>query len=180
MRILLAITGASGLAYGLRAYEILRQRKDAELFVVVSEGAKTVARYEKQTLPQGKDIYSEKQMDAPFASGSYPLDAMLIMPCSAKTMAAVAHGYADSLISRAAEVQLKERRKLILVPRETPLSLPQIENMRLITLAGGIILPASPAFYHRPKKLEDMVDFIVGKALDQLGLEHSLYRRWRQ
>lgn len=176
MRILVAITGASGIIYGKRLVEVLKELGQ-DISVVISEGAKKVSEAENQELP--KSDYEEKDFSAPFASGSNPADAMVICPCSLKTLGEIANGVGGNLISRAAEVSLKERKKLILVPRETPYSYITIKNMETITLAGGIILPASPAFYHSPKKIEDLVDFIVGKILDQLGIKNSLFKRWK-
>lgn len=188
MRILVALTGASGIVYGTRLVEELRKAKGVELSVVVSEGAKKVAEAENaafgkqaengalETLP--KSDYSEEDFAAPPASGSHKLDAMVVCPCSVKTLGEIAHGSGSGLIARAAEVCLKERRKLVLVVRETPLSLIAIENMRLVTLAGAVVLPAAPAFYHKPKSINDLVDFVVGKTLDQIGVEHKLFKRW--
>ncbi len=179
MRILVAITGASGIVYGTRLVEELRRAKGVEVSVVVSEGAKKVAKAEHEDLERlPKSDYSEDDFAAPPASGSYKLDAMVVCPCSVKTLGEVAHGCGSGLIARAAEVCLKERRKLVLVVRETPLSPIAIENMRLVTMAGAVVLPASPAFYHKPKTISDLVDFIVGKTLDQLGVGHKLFKRW--
>lgn len=179
MRILLAITGASGIAYGTRLAEELRGAKGVELSVVVSEGAKKVSEAENEGMEKlPKSDYDEKDFAAPPASGSYKLDAMVVCPCSVKTLGEIAHGSGSGLVARAAEVCLKERRKLVLVVRETPLSLIAIENMRLVTLAGAVVLPAAPAFYHRPKKISDLVDFVVGKVMDQIGVEHNLFKRW--
>jgi len=175
MRILLAITGASGIAYGRRLAEVLSKTKH-ETFIVVSGGAKKVAAAEGEKLPKGD--FEEHDLSAPVASGSYPLDAMVVCPCSLKTLGEISNGVGSSLISRAAEVCLKERRKLILVVRETPLSYVAIKNMETATLSGAVVLPASPGFYHKPKKVSDMVDFVVGKTLDQLGVENRLFKRW--
>ena len=175
MRILVAITGASGIIYGKRLVEVLKELGQ-EVSVVVSEGAKKVSQAEKEELPSSD--YLENDLSAPFASGSNAADAMIVCPCSLKTLGEIANGVGSNLISRAAEVCLKERKKLILVPRETPYSYITIKNMETITLAGGIILPASPGFYHSPKKIEDLVNFIVGKILDQLEIKNSLFKRW--
>jgi len=177
MRILLAITGASGIIYGTRLASALRDAKQ-DVKIVVSAGAKKVAEAETALLPPSD--YSESDFSCPYASGSNAADAVVICPCSLKTLGEIAHGVGSSLITRAAEVALKERKKLILVIRETPYSLIAIENMKLITLAGGIILPASPGFYHQPKTIEQMVDFVVGKTMDQLGVQHKLFKRWKQ
>jgi len=178
MRILLAITGASGIIYGTRLAEVLGKQKGVELSVVVSEGARKVSEAEGEGEALPKSDYSEKDFAAPPASGSYKLDAMVVCPCSVKTLGEIAHGCGSGLVARAAEVCLKERRKLVLVVRETPLSLIAIENMKLVTLAGAVVLPAAPAFYHKPKKISDLVDFVVGKTLDRIGIEHKLFKRW--
>ncbi|MBN2478368.1 UbiX family flavin prenyltransferase [Candidatus Micrarchaeota archaeon] len=175
MRFLLAITGASGIIYGKRTYEVLKQLKH-DVDVVASEGAKKVAEAEDTVLPDSD--YEEKDISAPFASGSHKCDGMIVSPCSVKTLGEIANGVGNTLITRSAEVMLKERRKLVLVLRETPYSYITIKNMETLTLAGGIILPASPGFYYKPKSIDGMVDFIVGKTLDQFDIEHNLFRRW--
>ncbi|MGV8176980.1 MAG: UbiX family flavin prenyltransferase [Candidatus Bilamarchaeaceae archaeon] len=174
-RILVAITGASGLAYSVRLVEELK-KGGHDVKVVVSEAAEKVAEYEHVKLP--KRDYSEKEMDAPFASGSYMFDGMIVAPCSLKTLGEIANGIDRTLISRAAEVCLKERRKLVLLVRETPLSLIAIENMKKVTLAGGVVMPASPGFYSQNQKIDDLVKFMVGKMLDQFGVGHKLFKRW--
>jgi 4-hydroxy-3-polyprenylbenzoate decarboxylase len=176
MRILVAITGASGIEYGMRLGEVLKKGKE-NVSVVASEGARKVAKEEGARLP--KADYEENDFSCPYASGSSAPDAMIICPCSLKTLGEVANGVGNSLITRAAEVCLKERKKLVLVVRETPLSLIAIKNMEKVTLAGGVVLPASPGFYHKPKKIGDLVDFVVGKALDSAGIPNSLFRRWK-
>jgi 4-hydroxy-3-polyprenylbenzoate decarboxylase len=175
MRILVAITGASGIIYGSRLAEVLKKGRH-EVSVVISSGAEKVADAEGAKLPRA-DL-REDDFSAPFASGSSAADAMVICPCSLKTLGEVANGVGNSLITRAAEVCLKERKKLILVVRETPYSLITIKNMELVTLAGGVVLPASPGFYHKPKTVAGMVDFVVGKTLDAIGIPNALYKRW--
>lgn len=176
MRILVAITGASGIEYGRRLVEALKGGKHS-VAVVVSAGAKKVADAEGAKLPRA--TVSEIDFFSPFASGSNAADAVIVCPCSLKTLGEIANGVGNSLITRAAEVSLKERKKLVLVVRETPLSLIAIKNMERVTLAGGIILPASPGFYHKPKKVSDLVDFVVGKTLDAAGIENKLFKRWQ-
>ena len=179
MRVLLAITGASGILYGIRLNDALK-KSGQDVRVVISAGAKKVAEAEGESARLPKSDYAESDFSAPFASGSNAADAMVICPCSLKSLGEISHGCGSNLISHAAEVALKERKKLILVVRETPYSLIAIENMRLVTLAGGIILPASPAFYHRPKSIGDLADFVCGKAMDQLGITHKLFKRWKE
>lgn len=175
MRILIAITGASGVIYGNHLVSTLRKAKH-EISVVVSKGAKKVAEAEEEQLPSSD--FDENYLAAPFASGSHKIDGMVICPCSLKTLGEIANGVGSNLIARAAEVMLKERRKLVLVIRETPLSYIAIRNIEMVTLAGAIVLPACPGFYHKPKSIRDLVDFIIGKVLDQLGIEHTLFKRW--
>ena len=195
-RITLALTGASGMAYGLRLLECLLGA-GCRIDLLVSQAARIVARQELDlTLPGGNDelavflrgryprgegtlqVYGEKEWFAPAASGSNPAAAMVVCPCTMGTLAAIAHGLADNLIERAADVMLKERRPLILVPRETPLSLIHLRNMTQLAEAGAVILPANPGFYHRPASVEQVVDFIVARVLDQVGVAHDLLPRW--
>lgn len=176
MRILVALTGASGLLYGTRLVSVLKKTQGVECTVVISSGAKKVAEAEGAKLP--KSDYGEFDFSCPYASGSNPPDAMVIVPCSLKTLGEISNGVGNSLITRAAEVALKERKKLILVVRETPYSLITIKNMEKVTLAGGIVLPATPGFYGKPNKVEDLIDFIVARVLDQLGVKHKLGKRW--
>jgi len=151
--------------------------KGVEVSVVVSSGAKMVAKAEGCGLPDAD--YDENEFSCPYASGSNPADAMVVAPCSLKTLGEIANGVGDTLITRAAEVALKERRKLILVVRETPYSLVTIRNMETVTLAGAMVLPATPGFYGKPKKVDDLIDFIVARVLDQIGVKHSLGKRWK-
>jgi len=175
MRILVAITGASGIIYGSRLVEALRASKQ-DASVIISNGAKDVAKAEGARLP--KADYAESDFSAPFASGSSAADVMIVCPCSLKTLGEIANGVGSSLITRAAEVALKERKKLVLVVRETPYSLITIKNMERVTLAGTVVLPASPGFYHKPRTVSDMVDFVVGKTLDSAGIQNKLFKRW--
>ncbi len=178
MRVLVAITGASGIQYGTRLASALREMEGVDCNVVVSSGAKAVAEAEGAELPMAD--YKENDFSSPYASGSNPPDAVVVIPCSLKTLGEISNGVGGSLITRAAEVALKERKKLILVVRDTPYSLITIRNMETVTLAGGVVLPASPGFYGKPKRIEDIYDFIVGRVLDQLGLEHNLGTRWKK
>ena len=178
MKILVAITGASGLEYGMRLMEVLRKSTGVVCSVVISSGAKKVEKAEKIVLP--KQDYDEFDFDCSYASGSNPPDAVVVVPCSLKTLGEIANGVGNSLITRAAEVALKERKKLILVVRDTPYSLITIKNMERITLAGGVILPACPGFYGKPKKIEDLIDFVVARVLDQLEIKHEIGKRWKE
>lgn len=182
MKYLVSIGGASGSIYGVRLLQELHNAGH-ETHLIVSSGGKKIVEHEtKMTyddLKKNTDFfYENNDLFAGPASGSFPLDAMIIAPCSMKTLSAVATGYGDTLSSRAASCCLKEERKLILVIRETPLDLPGITNMLTAKQSGATILPAMPGFYHQPKKIEDLIDFIVGKVLDQLDIKHHLFKRW--
>jgi 4-hydroxy-3-polyprenylbenzoate decarboxylase len=172
------MTGASGAAMTAR---LLQELRPHEVHLVMTRAARTVARQELVdggALKATHTYSAEDDIAAPLASSSCLWDAMIVVPCSVKTLAAVAHSYASNLVVRAADIALRTRRPLILVVRETPLSLPTIENMRAVSLAGATILPPSMAYYFRPESVGDMTDFLVGKIMDLLGLPHSLYRRW--
>lgn len=193
--IVVAITGASGVVYGIRLAEELLAcgRRTA---VIASQTALSLFGQELYPGEQfdsvgtllsrrGVDItsglfveYANDDLFAPLASGSFPFDAIVVAPCSMKTLAQIASGIADSLITRAFDVALKERRKAIVVPRETPLSAIHLENMLRLARAGAIILPPMPAFYFRPQTVDDMTDFVVGKILHALGIEHHLFKPW--
>jgi len=181
MRLIVAVTGASGAIYAKRLLEVLRE-KGTEVHLIVSEPARLVVERELGALQAfdglADHVYDPRDMRAPITSGSFRVDGMVIVPASMKTIAAIASGYSENLVARAADVQLKERRPLIIVPRETPMSAIHLENMAKLSRLGVTILPAMPGFYHRPRTIDDLVDFVVGKVLDQLGLDHDLYRRW--
>lgn len=184
MRLIIAMTGASGSIYGIRLLEFLKTRGDIETHLVISETAEGVIPYEtdyrsSEQVRQLADYWYEcKDLAAAISSGSFLTDGMIVVPCSAKTLSAVAHSYGATLIARASDVCLKERRKLLLVFRETPLTLSHIENMKMVTLMGGIILPPVPGFYAKPASLDDLVNHTVGKILDQWGISHDLFKRW--
>ncbi len=195
--ICLAFTGASGLPYGLRLLECLLAA-GCRVQLLYSQAAQIVARQEMDfDLPsrpaearaalishfptvdrENLQVFGREEWFAPVASGSNPPDAMVVCPCSMGTLAAIAQGLSDNLIERAADVVLKERRKLVLVPRETPFSTIHLENMLRLAQAGAIILPPSPGFYHHPQSIEDIVDFVVARILDQIGVSNQLMQRW--
>jgi 4-hydroxy-3-polyprenylbenzoate decarboxylase len=180
VKILVAITGASGALYAQRLLNNLDARRH-EIHVVLSNYAQVVLGQELPEglkLPEGVRAHSLKSMNAPFASGSNPVDAMVVIPCTMGTLGRIAHGFSEDVLLRAADVTLKEKRKLILVPRETPLSLVHVKNFELLLLAGATILPANPSFYHRPATVEQVADTVVGRVLDHLGIEHNLAPRW--
>ena len=183
MKYLVSIGGASGSIYGIRLLQEL-QKTPHETHLVISERAKKILPNETSYAlsilkTYAHVVYENTDLYAGPASGSFPLDGMIIIPCSMKTLSAIAHGYGDTLTSRAASCCLKEGRKVILVLRETPLDLPGITNMLTAKQSGAVILPAMPAFYHKPERIDDLIDFIVGKVFDQLGLPNSLFRRWK-
>ncbi|MDR0777149.1 MAG: UbiX family flavin prenyltransferase [Azonexus sp.] len=193
----LALTGASGMPYGLRLLDCLLAA-GCRVQLLYSQAAQVVARQEMELElssrpaearaallahlpaadPELLAVYGREEWFAPLASGSNPPDAMIVCPCSMGTLAAIAQGLATNLISRAADVALKEGRKLVLVPRETPLSAIHLENMLRLTRAGAVILPPSPGFYHHPQAVGDLVDFVVARILDQLAVPHTLIQRW--
>jgi flavin prenyltransferase len=192
----LAITGASGALYAMRTMAALLER-ECHLEVVVSdygkrllhdelgEGASVnrlreylVERYGEPAKRGTFTVLSNKDLGATIASGSHDCEGMVIVPCSMKTLAGVAHGLSRNLVERAADVMLKEKRRLVIVPREAPMSLPQLKNMVLCAEAGAMILPAMPAFYQMPKTLDDLADFMAGKILSALGFSQDLYPKW--
>ena len=182
MEIIVGISGASGVQYGIRLLQVLRQ-KGCTIHLVITDSAAKIIEVETYRLKQEVEeladhVYQPRDFAAPFASGSYLFDAMVIIPCSMGTLSAVACGSSDTLIARAADVCLKEKRRLVMVTRETPLSLVQLRNMVAAAEAGAVILPACPAFYSRPNNLDDLVDVLVGRVLDLLGVDNDLYRRW--
>lgn len=195
--ICLALTGASGMPYGLRLLELLLAA-DCKVQLLYSQAAQIVARQEMdlelpsrpaeardvllsrfpEAKPENLLVYGKEEWFAPVASGSNPPDAMVICPCTMGTLAAIAQGLADNLVERAADVVLKEGRKLVLVPRETPFSAIHLENMLRLSRAGATILPPNPGFYHHPKDIQDIIDFVVARILDQINVPHTLMQRW--
>ena len=176
----MAITGASGALYAQRLLDNLDPRQH-EIHVVLSHYAHQVIAEELPEglrLPEGVKAHGLKSMNAPFASGSNPPDVMVIIPCTMGTLGRIAHGYSEDVLLRAADVALKERRKLILVPRETPVSLIHVKNFELLLLAGATLIPANPSFYTRPKTVVEVVDTVVARVLDHLGVKQTLAPRW--
>jgi flavin prenyltransferase len=195
--ITVAITGASGALYAVRTMAALLER-GCHLEVVVSDYGRRllrdelgetaavdrladylVSRYGSDVRKGSTSLYSNKDLGAKIASGSQGCEGMVVVPCSMKTLAGIAHGLSRNLVERAADVMLKERRPLIIVPRETPMSLPQLKNMVLCAEAGAMVMPAMPAFYQMPQTLDDLADFMAGKILSALGFEHQLYPAWK-
>jgi 4-hydroxy-3-polyprenylbenzoate decarboxylase len=184
MKLVVAITGASGSLYAQRLLQTLGESSNGrhEVHVALSAHAREVAQVEvgKLAIPEGFQVHGDSSMQVPFVSGSARFDAMVIVPCSMGTIGRIAHGYSDSAITRAADVFLKEKRKLILVPRETPWNLIQARNVVTVLEAGAEVIPAIPSFYHRPESVLDLVDTVVARILDHLGLEYELCKRWME
>ena len=182
MRIVVGITGASGAVYGVRLIEVLKNCGIEVHAVVTSSGWQVLAyecQIDKKNFAERVDcLYEVENIGAAIASGSFKNDAMVIVPCSMKTLGCIASGIADNLLTRAADVTLKEGRPLILVPRETPMHAIHLENLLKLARIGVKIVPASPGFYHRPDSLEALIDMLVGKICDTLHVEHDLFERW--
>ena len=184
MRIIIGISGASGSLYGVRLLERLRTAENVELHLVwTRSGEKTLFLETGKHMPEIRTLadhsYSPEDISARLASGSYPVDAMVIAPCSIHTMSAIAHGITSNLLTRAADVTLKERRKLILMVRETPFHLGHLRSMTALAEMGAIIAPPIPGFYHHPKTVMDLVDHSLDRVLDLLGLPDAAIRRWQ-
>jgi len=182
-RLIVAITGASGARYGVRLLELLRATEGIETHLMISDAAALNLHHEldvkrKDIEALADNVHSVLDIGACVASGSFRADGMVIAPCSMKTLAAVAHGMCDNLITRAADVTLKERRRLVLLVRETPFNLAHLRNMTAVTEMGGIIFPPLPALYQRPQSIDEMIDHTVGRVMDMLGLEQSLAPEW--
>jgi len=182
MKIILAITGASGAIYGIKTLEELK-KAGCQVYLIISGNAKKIIKHEtsyelKDLISAADKYFDEDEVTAEMASGSFRYDGAAIVPCSLKTMGAIASGYAENLIVRMAICSLKEGRKIVIVPRETPLDLISLENMVKLKKSGAVILPAMPAFYHKPESVDEIVNHLVGKILDQLGVEHELFKRW--
>lgn len=185
---IVGITGASGSMYGVRLIEELLKSGN-EVHIIITDSGKKVLKYETDYSFDSLIKHLEKfesniivqdidDLFAPTASGSFQTDGMIILPCSMATLGEIANGMSKNLLGRSADVCLKERRRLIIVPRETPFNTIHLKNMIRLNEAGAIILPAMPGFYHRPETIEDMIDFVVGKVMDSLGIENNLFKRW--
>jgi 4-hydroxy-3-polyprenylbenzoate decarboxylase len=182
-RIIIAITGATGAVYGVRLLQQLQHTSGIETHLIVSDAA--VLTLHQETGLQRREVealahavHKVRDVGASIASGSFQSDGMIVAPCSMKTLASVAHGLSDNLIARAADVVLKERRRLVLMVRETPFNLAHLRNMTAVTEMGGIIFPPLPSFYHNPQSIAEMVDHTVGRVIDLFGIEHTLAPRW--
>lgn len=180
--IVVAITGASGVIYGIRLLEALKELK-IENSLIISDAAKTVISSETEwkiddVIALTDEYYEFNDLTASINSGSFKFDALAIVPCSMKTLSSIANGYGDNTITRVADVSLKERRCIVIVPRETPLRTAHIKNMLTLSQEGAIILPAMPGFYSNPQNVDDQINFVVGKILDSLKIENNLFKRW--
>ena len=183
MRIIVGITGATGVIYGIRLLEVLSSMSDVETHLIITKAAETNIRHETDwKLEDVKALadfsYEIGDIGASLASGSFKRDGMIIAPCSIKTMSALASSFTENLMIRAGDVTLKERKKLVLLVRETPLHLGHIRNMERLTEMGAIIMPPVPAFYHKPQTIQDIIDHTIGKTLDIFGIEHNQFQRW--
>jgi len=182
LRLIVAITGATGVAYGVRLLQVLRAA-GVETHLLVSEAG--VLNLHQELDMTRKDVealadvvHPVRDVGASIASGSFTSHGMIVAPCSMKTLASIAHGLSDNLITRAADVVLKERRRLVLMVRETPFNLAHLRNMTAVTEMGGIIFPPLPGFYHRPQSIEQMIDHTLGRVLDLFAIQHTLTPRW--
>ena len=184
-RIIVGLSGASGIIYGIRLLQVLRDLPDVETHLIITRSAGITLRLENpewevaSVTALADVVHREGDIAASIASGSFPVESMVVVPCSMKSLSAIAHGFSDNLLTRAADVILKERRRLILVARETPLHAVHLRNMLTVTEMGGIVLPPMPGFYHRPQSVAEIVDHVVGKIVDVLGFEQHLFPIWR-
>ena len=183
MRIIIGITGASGAIYGIRLLEVLSDYKEVETHLIVSNAAEEIIKYETDwSLERVKALadicYDINDIGASLASGSFKRDGMIIAPCSMKTISALANSYTDNLITRAGDIALKERKRLVLLARETPLHLGHLRNLVKLTEMGAVVAPPIPGFYHKPQTIQDLIDLSVGKVLDLFDIEHNLFTRW--
>lgn len=182
MRLIIGLTGSSGIIYGLRMLEVLKRYK-VDIHLIMTEWAKKCLTletdYDFKYVTSLTEHYSDdSNMAASVSSGTYKTDGMIIIPCSMKTLSSIANGYEETLVARAAGVTMKESRKLVIVPRETPLTSIHLENMLKLARIGVVILPAMPGFYNRPTNIDEIINHVVGKCLDQFGIDHDLFKRW--
>ncbi len=182
MKLIVGITGSTGVIYGVRLLEVLKEKK-IQTHLIITEWAKKCLTMETKFKPEevkllATTVSDESNMAASVSSGTHKIDGMIVIPCSMKTLSSIANGYDATLVARAAGVTLKESRKLVLVTRETPLTAINLENMLKLARLGVVILPPVPGFYTKPKTIDDLVDHTVGKCLDQFDIEHNLYKRW--
>jgi polyprenyl P-hydroxybenzoate/phenylacrylic acid decarboxylase-like protein len=184
VRLVIGISGASGAVYGIRTLKVLKELR-VETHLIMTTAAMETIRLETDYKVADVEslathVHGIDDITSKVASGSFRTDGMVVIPCSTKTLGGIASGYSDNLLLRAADVTVKERRPLVLVVRETPLSLIHLENMVKVTRAGAVVLPAMPAFYHRPKTVDALVDQVVGKVLDTLGVDNQTFKRWNR
>ena len=182
-RIIVGISGASGVIYGVRLLEVLKEMEEIETHLVLSRGARIPLGLEtSMTADEVEELadksYPPEDLAAPLSSGSFRTEGMIVAPCSMKSLSMISMSLNDNLLIRAADVTLKERRKLVIIPRETPLHIGHLRAMMAVTEMGGVILPPVPSFYHLPRTIEDIVNQTVGKALDQFDISHQLFNRW--
>jgi flavin prenyltransferase len=184
MVLIVGITGATGVIYGIRLLEVLASMKDVETHLIISAAGETTIKFEterkiKEVKKLARYNYAIDDIAACISSGSFKRDGMVIAPCTVKTMSAIANSYNENLIIRAADVTLKERKKLVLMVRETPLHIGHLRTMERLTEMGAVIVPPVPAFYHKPRTVEDIIDYTVGKTLDMFDIKHNLFQRWQ-
>ena len=183
MLLIIGITGASGVIYGIRLLEVLSTNKEVETHLIISEAGAEIIKHEtdwklEKVRALANACYDIHDIGSRLSSGSFKRDGMVIAPCSMKTLSALANSYTDNLIARAADITLKERKRLVLLTRETPLHLGHLRNMVKATEMGAIVFPPVPAFYHKPKTIQNLIDYTTGRVLDIFDIEHNLFTRW--
>jgi 4-hydroxy-3-polyprenylbenzoate decarboxylase len=183
MILIVGITGASGVIYGIRLLEVLSKNKEVETHLIISEAGAEIIKHEtawglEKVRALADSCYDINDIGSRLSSGSFKRDGMVVAPCSMKTLSAVANSYADNLITRSADITLKERKTLVLLPRETPLHLGHLRNMTKLTEMGAIVFPPVPAFYHKPQTIDNLIDYTVGRVLDIFSIKHDLLPRW--
>ena len=183
MLLIIGITGASGVIYGIRLLEVLATNKDVETHLIISEAGAEIIKHEtnwelEKVRALADACYDIKDIGSRLSSGSFKRDGMVIAPCSMKTLSALANSYTDNLIARSADITLKERKRLVVLARETPLHLGHLRNMVKLTEMGAIVFPPVPAFYHKPKTIQNLIDYTVGRVLDIFDIKHNLLPRW--